>query len=87
MDQNNVNNQPEKQTSELKKETISVNNLSLTNLPPLLTIREAAAILRVSPLTLKRWGKRGKLIPIRINSRGDRRYKKEAILWMLNINP
>ncbi len=60
--------------------------LSLNNLPPLLTIKEAAQILRVSPLTLKRWGKRGKLIPIRINSRGDRRYKREAILWMLGIN-
>jgi len=37
-----------------------------------------ADLLRVSPLTIKRWGKRGKLPAIRINSRGDRRYKKEA---------
>ena len=33
----------------------------------------------------KRWGKRGKLVPIRINSRGDRRYKKEAVLWLLGM--
>lgn len=59
--------------------------LSLENLPDLLTVREVAEILRVSPLTIKRWGKRGKLPAIRINSRGDRRYKKEAVLWLLGI--
>ena len=61
--------------------------LSLENLPDLLTVREVAQILRVSTLTIKRWGKRGKLTPIRINSRGDRRYKKEAILWLLGMTP
>jgi excisionase family DNA binding protein len=60
-------------------------NMTLHNMPDLLTISEVAAILRVSPLTIKRWGKRGKLPPIRINSRGDRRYKKEAVLWLLGI--
>lgn len=59
--------------------------LKLTDLPDLLTVREVAEILRVSPLTIKRWGKRGKLPAIRINSRGDRRYKKEAVLWLLGI--
>lgn len=62
-------------------------NLKLDSLPDLLTVREVAEILRVSPLTIKRWGKRGKLPAIRINSRGDRRYKKEAVLWMLGIQP
>ncbi len=62
-------------------------NLKLDNLPDLLTVGEAAHLLRVSPLTIKRWGKRGKLPAIRINSRGDRRYRKEQILWMLGINP
>ncbi len=61
--------------------------ISIDNLPDLLTVREVAQILRVSPLTIKRWGKRGKLPAIRINSRGDRRYKKEAILWLLGIQP
>ena len=59
--------------------------LSIETLPDLLTVREVAEILRVSPLTIKRWGKRGKLPAIRINSRGDRRYKKEAVLWLLGI--
>ncbi|MBI3486101.1 helix-turn-helix domain-containing protein [Candidatus Daviesbacteria bacterium] len=59
--------------------------ISLEKLPDLLTVREVAEILRVSPLTIKRWGKRGKLPAIRINSRGDRRYKKEAVLWLLGI--
>ena len=59
--------------------------LKLEELPDLLTVREVAELLRVSPLTIKRWGKRGKLPAIRINSRGDRRYRKEAVLWLLGI--
>ncbi len=59
--------------------------LKLEDLPDLLTVREVADLLRVSPLTIKRWGKRGKLPAIRINSRGDRRYKKEAVLWLLGM--
>lgn len=59
--------------------------VDLQNLPDLLTIGEVSSLLRVSPLTIKRWGKRGKLPAIRINSRGDRRYKKQAVLWMLGM--
>lgn len=66
-------------------EAMAEQTLSINNLPDLLTVREAASVLRVSPLTLKRWGKRGKLPAIRINSRGDRRYRKEAILYLLGI--
>lgn len=62
------------------------NKVSLSDMPDLLTIREVADILRVSPLTIKRWGKRGKLPAIRINSRGDRRYKKEVITRLLGVN-
>lgn len=64
---------------------IANQTVSISSLPDLLTVREVAQILRVSPLTIKRWGKRGKLPAIRINSRGDRRYKKEAVLWLLGI--
>lgn len=61
--------------------------VNISNLPDLMTVREVADLLRVSVLTIKRWGKKGKLPPIRINSRGDRRYKKEAVLWLLGIQP
>ncbi len=72
---------------------ISNNKLSdkkrvkMDDLPDLLTVKEVAELLRVAPLTIKRWGKRGKLPPIRINARGDRRYKKESVLWLLGITP
>ena len=66
---------------------VNKKQLRLEELPDLLTVREVADVLRGSPLTIKRWGKRGKLSAIRINSRGDRRYKKEAVLWMLGIQP
>lgn len=64
---------------------VNKKNIKLEDLPDLLTVREVSDLLRVSPLTIKRWGKRGKLPAIRINSRGDRRYKKEAVLWLLGI--
>jgi excisionase family DNA binding protein len=59
--------------------------VDLSDLPDLLTIKEVASILRVSPLTIKRWGKSGKLPAIRINSRGDRRYRKEVVLRLLGM--
>ncbi len=63
----------------------TVHKVSLSDLPDLLTIAEVASLLRVSPLTIKRWGKKGKLPAIRINSRGDRRYKKEVVTRLLGI--
>lgn len=80
MDNNEDLNLPEVDKKEKKE-------INLANLPDLLTVSEVAKLLRVSTLTIKRWGKRGKLPAIRINSRGDRRYKKESVLWMLGINP
>jgi excisionase family DNA binding protein len=68
-----------------KKAARPAPKVDLANLPDLLTISEVSGLLRVSPLTIKRWGKRGKLPAIRINSRGDRRYKKQAVLWMLGM--
>jgi excisionase family DNA binding protein len=59
--------------------------VSLSDLPDLMTIREVADLLRISPLTIKRWGKKGKLPAIRINSRGDRRYRKEVVLRLLGV--
>ena len=57
------------------------------NLPQLLTVAEVSKIFHVSKLTVKRWGKSGALIPIRINSRGDRRYNREDIVKLLENKP
>lgn len=56
--------------------------------PELLTLFEVSKLLRISPLTVKRWEKRLKnpLIPLRINSRGDRRYKRSDINAILESN-
>jgi excisionase family DNA binding protein len=62
-----------------------MSKISIKDLPDLLTIREVANLLRVSSLTIKRWGKKGKLPAIRINSRGDRRYKKDVVLKLLGV--
>jgi excisionase family DNA binding protein len=80
-EQNTTQDKLVTQKSSLKK----VNGISIDNLPDLLTVAEVADLLRVSKLTIKRWGKRGKLPAIRINARGDRRYRKEAVLWLLGI--
>jgi len=65
--------------------TKPTNKISLSDLPDLMTIREVAELLRISPLTIKRWGKKGKLPAIRINTRGDRRYRKEVVLRLLGV--
>lgn len=69
----------------MERKIIPNPKVSLSDLPDLLTLQEVATLLRVAPVTLKRWGKRGKLSAIRINARGDRRYKKEAVLWLLGM--
>lgn len=51
--------------------------------PPLLTIKQAAQILNLSPWTLRQWDNKGKLAAVRVGSRKDRRYKKEDILKVL----
>ena len=55
-----------------------------TTLPKLLTIRQAAEVLNVHVETLRRWDKSGKLPAIRVNDRGDRRYKPEDLENYLN---
>jgi len=50
----------------------------------LLKIREAAEMLSVNPETLRRWDRDGKLKAIIISKRGDRRYRKEDILKLID---
>jgi DNA-binding transcriptional MerR regulator len=55
-------------------------------LPELLTISKTAEILSVHPNTLRKWEKKGILIPVRFGERKDRRYKKEDILKLIQKN-
>lgn len=57
--------------------------LDLNQLPPLLRISQTAELLSVSPWTLRLWDKNGKLKPVRVGTRKDRRYKREDILKIL----
>ncbi len=45
----------------------------------LLTIQEAAEMLHIHTNTLRRWSDEGKIVSLRINSRGDRRYRQQDI--------
>ncbi len=45
----------------------------------LLTLREAAKVLKVHPNTLRLWDKKGILIAVRIGEKRARRYKKADI--------
>lgn len=50
----------------------------------LLTIQEASNFLHCHPNTLRKWDKKGILHAIHVGKRGDRRYKKEDLLLLLN---
>jgi len=52
--------------------------------PPLLKISQVAKILNISEWTLRNWDKAKKLVPLRVGSRKDRRYKKEDVQKILN---
>lgn len=49
----------------------------------LISLREAARILKVNPQTLRRWDKADKLKAVRVGSRNDRKYKPADIIKML----
>lgn len=56
------------------------------HLHDVMTHKEVAELLRISELTLKRWGKAGKIKCIRINPKGDRRYLREEIKRFIEGN-
>jgi putative resolvase len=49
----------------------------------LLRIKKASELLGVTPLTLRRWDKSGRLKAIRVGSRGDRRYEQAKLLQLI----
>lgn len=46
----------------------------------LLTLSQASELLQVHPNTLRAWDKKGYLKAVRIGTRGDRRFKKEDVM-------
>jgi len=53
----------------------------------LIDINEAAKLIKVNPETLRRWDREGKLVAIKVNDRGDRRYREKDILEFIKGNP
>jgi len=49
----------------------------------LLTLKQACEILNCHPNTLRAWDKKGYLVAVRFGTRGDRRYKSEDIMKLL----
>lgn len=55
-------------------------------IPELLTLRQACEILKVHPNTLRQWDEKGILKAVRFGARKDRRYRKQDIMKMLEVN-
>jgi excisionase family DNA binding protein len=45
----------------------------------MLSVTEVTELIHIHPNTLRRWSEQGVITAYRINSRGDRRYKKSDI--------
>lgn len=61
----------------------SQQSMNSINLPDVLTMKQACAILNCHPNTLRNWDNQGKLRSIRFGSRRDRRFKKEDIMRLV----
>ena len=53
-----------------------------SQLGPMLTVREAAALLHVHTNTLRRWTDKGYIRAYRIGLRGDRRFRQVDIAYV-----
>jgi excisionase family DNA binding protein len=53
------------------------------DLPKLLTLKQVCEILGVHANTLRDWDKKGIFKAVRIGQRGDRRYRKEDVMKLL----
>jgi PAS domain S-box-containing protein len=55
-------------------------------LPHFLTAHQAASLIGVQPDTLHRWEQQGKIPALRVGPRGARRYSKQALLRLIELN-
>ena len=53
------------------------------DLPEILTMKQACQLVNCHPNTLRNWEKDGTLECIRFGKRGDRRFKKEIVLSLI----
>lgn len=53
------------------------------DLPNILTMKQACELLNCHANTLRNWEKKGTLECIRFGNRGDRRFKKEDVLRLI----
>lgn len=57
--------------------------MDIKTLPDILTLGQVCEILNVHANTLRQWDAKGILPAIRFGVRGDRRYKKQDVLKLL----
>ena len=57
--------------------------MNARELPELLTIKEAAMLIRVHPNTLRNWEREGKIEAVRIGNRRDRRFTKDSLMMTI----
>lgn len=55
-----------------------------TDVPELITLKEASQILKVHPNTLRNWDRKGVLKAVRIGVKKIRRYRKKDIKSLIN---
>jgi excisionase family DNA binding protein len=54
----------------------------------MLSVKEVTELIHIHPNTLRRWSEQGLIVAYRINTRGDRRYKKRDIEdFLKEFNP
>ena len=70
----------------LSKKSMTKTTKNKEKMPELLTLKEASAILKCHPNTLRHWDNKGVLPAIRIGIKRIRKYRKENILKLIQEN-
>jgi len=60
-----------------------VTNCKFNDIAPLLSVNEVAIMFHIHPNTLRRWSDQGIIRSFRLNSRGDRRYRRFDVYHFL----